>query len=102
MATILVSCANGAGSSLLMKMAVEKVTKELNMDVTRVHHCAISEGKSAAIGYDIVFCRLTYTNMFENAAKKGIPVIGLKNVMSADEIKKNIIELGLDQKYQKK
>ncbi|NLH22867.1 MAG: PTS ascorbate transporter subunit IIB, partial [Methanothrix sp.] len=31
MATIIVSCANGAGSSLLLKMAVEKVTKELNM-----------------------------------------------------------------------
>ncbi len=83
-------------------MAVEKVTKELNMDVTRIHHCSISEGKSAATAYDIVFCPLTFVNMFEAAAKKGIPVIGLKNVMSADEIKKNILELGLDQKYQKK
>ena len=85
-----------------MKMAVEKVTKELNMDITRIHHCSISEGKSASTNFDIVFCPLTFTNMFESAAKKGIPVIGLKNVMSADEIKKNIIELGLDQKYQKK
>jgi len=40
--------------------------------------------------------------MFEAAAKKGIPVIGLKNVMSADELKKNILELGLDKKFQKK
>ena len=102
MATIIVSCANGAGSSLLLKMAVEKVTKELNMDVTRVHHCSISEGKSAATAYDMVFCPLTFTNMFEAAAKKGIPVIGLKNVMSADEIRKNILELGLDKKFQKK
>ena len=102
MATILVSCANGAGSSLLLKMAVEKVTKELNMDITRIHHCSISEGKSAAIGYDIVFCPLPFTNMFDAAVQKGIPVIGLKNVMSADEVKRNILELGLDQKYQKK
>ncbi|HOF28651.1 MAG TPA: PTS sugar transporter subunit IIB [Anaerolineaceae bacterium] len=102
MATILVSCANGAGSSLLLKMAVERVAKELNMDVTRIHHCLISEGKSAAPGYDIVFCPMNFANMFESAANKGIPVIGLKNVMSADEIKKNLVELGLDKKYQKR
>lgn len=102
MATIIVSCANGAGSSLLLKMAVEKVTKELNMDITRIHHCSISEGKSAAIGYDIVFCPMPFVNMFESASNKGIPVIELKNVMSADEVKTKILELGLDQKFQKK
>ena len=102
MATVLVSCANGAGSSLLLKMAVEKVTKELNMDITRIHHCSISEGKSVATQYDIVFCPLTFVNMFENASKNGVPVIGLKNVMSADEVKKHIVELELDKKFQKR
>lgn len=101
MATILATCANGAGSSLLMKMAVEKVVKELNMNVTKIHHCSIAEGKSTAKDFDIVFCPLNFLPMFSDAAKKGIPVIGLKNVMSADEIKKNIIELGLDQKFKK-
>ncbi|MEE4194698.1 MAG: PTS sugar transporter subunit IIB [Anaerolineae bacterium] len=101
MATILATCANGAGSSLLMKMAVEKVVKELNMNVTKVHHCAISEGKSTAKNFDIVFCPLNFKNMFEDAEKNGVAVIGLKNVMSADEIKKGLIELGLDVKYKK-
>ena len=101
MATILATCANGAGSSLLMKMAVEKVVKELNMNVTRIHHCSIAEGKSTAKDFDIVFCPLNFLPMFSDAAKRGVPVIGLKNVMSADEIKKNIIELGLDQKFKK-
>lgn len=101
MATILATCANGAGSSLLMKMAVEKVVKELNLNVTKVHHCAISEGKSTARNFDIVFCPMNFVSMFNDAAKLGIPVIGLKNVMSADEIKKNILELGLDQKFKK-
>ena len=49
MATILVSCANGAGSSRLLKMAVEKVAKELNMDVTRIHNCSISSVNSVVI-----------------------------------------------------
>jgi len=101
MATILATCANGAGSSLLMKMAVEKVVKELNMNVTRIHHCSIAEGKSTAKDFDIVFCPLNFLPMFSDAAKRGVPVIGLKNVMSADEIKKNILELGLDQKFKK-
>ncbi len=101
MATILATCANGAGSSLLMKMAVEKVVKELNMYVTKVHHCAISEGKSTAKNFDIVFCPLNFKSMFDDAAKNGVSVIGLKNVMSADEIKKNLVELGLDVKYKK-
>lgn len=101
MATILATCANGAGSSLLMKMAVEKVVKELNMNVTRIHHCSIAEGKSTAKDFDIVFCPLNFLPMFSDATKRGVPVIGLKNVMSADEIKKNILELGLDQKFKK-
>ena len=53
---ILVSCANGAGTSLMMKMNVQKVVKKLNIPVTKLHHCSISEGKSSATQYDIVFC----------------------------------------------
>jgi PTS system ascorbate-specific IIB component len=101
MATILATCANGAGSSLLMKMAIEKVVKELDMNVTKIHHCSLAEGKSTAKNFDIVFCPLNFASMFADAQKVGIPVVGLKNVMSADEIKKNIIELGLDQKFKK-
>jgi len=101
MATILAACANGAGSSLLMKMAVEKVVKELNMNVTKIHHCSLAEGKSTAKNFNIIFCPLNFKSMFAEAEKNGIPVIGLKNVMSADEIKKNIIELELDVKYKK-
>ena len=101
MATILATCANGAGSSLLMKMAVEEVVKELGMNVTKIHHCSLAEGKSTAKNFDIIFCSLNFKSMFDDAAKSGIPVIGLKNVMSTSEIKKNIIELGLDVKYKK-
>jgi len=101
MATILAACVNGAGSSLLMKMALEKVVKELNMNVTRIHHCSLAEGKSTAKNFDIVFCPLNFLSMFSDVANKGVTIIGLKNVMSADEIKKHIIELGLDIKFKK-
>ena len=61
------TCANGAGSSILMKMAVEKVTKALDMNVTRIHHCSIAEGKNTAKEYDIVFCPLNFLPMFREA-----------------------------------
>ncbi len=101
MATILAACANGAGSSLLMKMAIEAVVGELNMNVTQIHHCSISEAKSTAKQYTILFCPLNFLNMFEGVSKEGTVVIGLRNVMSKAEIKEKMLEQGLDQKYKK-
>lgn len=66
---ILVSCANGSGTSLMMR-SVEKAMKELNVPITKIHHCAISEGKSSAGQYDVVFTPVNFLNMFTQAEKK--------------------------------
>lgn len=92
---ILVSCANGSGTSLMMKMTVQKVVKKLNLKVTKIHHCSLSEGKSSASKYDVVFCPLNFVDMFKDAATKGVIVIGLRNVMSADEMEAKMKETGL-------
>ncbi len=92
---ILVACANGAGTSLMMKMRVEKATKELGLDVREIHHCSLSEGKSAASQYDVVFCPLNFVNMFDDAAKKGVHICGMKNVLSDKEAKELLISAGL-------
>ncbi len=96
---VLVSCANGAGTSLMMKMRVEKAFKDLNVNVTKMHHCSISEGKSSASTYDVVFCPLNFVSMFEDAVKKGIVVIGMKNVLSDIEAKEKILASGLLDKF---
>jgi PTS system ascorbate-specific IIB component len=83
---ILVACTNGAGTSLMMKMSVEKATKALNVPVEKIHHCAMAEGKSSASQYDIAFIPLNFVDMFKDAAKQGTTVIGLRNVLSADEV----------------
>ena len=62
-AKILVACANGAGTSLMMKMTAERVTQKLNMGVDKIHHCALSEGVSSARQYEIVFAPLNFLNM---------------------------------------
>ncbi len=102
MVKVLISCANGSGTSLMMKMTVEKVLKELNVKVSKIHHCSISEGKSAAREYDVVFCSLNFMNMFEDAQKNGVFVIGIKNVLSAAEIKEQFVASGALEKFSSK
>lgn len=92
---MLVCCGNGAGTSLMIKLNVEKVVKNLGLDVSEIHHCAVSEGKSAAGQYDVVLCSMNFMSMFADAEKRGTKVIGLRNVMSAKEIEEGLIAAGL-------
>ncbi len=91
----LVCCANGAGSSLMMQMTMEKVLKKLDIKPGKVYHCSLSEGKSASMQYDVIFCAQNFVSMFDDAKSKGKIVIGLRNIMSAKEIEEKIIENGL-------
>ena len=93
--SFLVCCANGAGSSLMMKMTMEKVLKKLGIKPSKVHHCALSEGKTAANQFDVVFCAHNFANMFKDAEKKGTTVIGLRNIMSAQEMEDKMREHGI-------
>ena len=87
---IIVACTNGAGTSLMMKMSVEKATKELGIPVEKIHHCAMAEGKSSASQYDIAFVPLNFIDMFKDAQQRGTTVIGLRNVLSAAEVKEKL------------
>ena len=91
---VLVSCANGAGTSLMMKMKVQQALKDLNVNVEKIHHCSISEGKSSAKQFDVVFCSANFVDMFKDAAA-GVTVIGMKNILSVDEAKTRMQEAGL-------
>lgn len=96
MVKILVACANGAGTSLMMKMRVKKATKDLGIQVQTIHHCSLSEGKSAATQYDVVFCPLNFVSMFDDAAKKGVKICGMKNVLSDKEAKELLTAAGIE------
>ena len=87
---VLVSCANGSGTSLMLQRSAEKALKELGFTITSIHHTSISEGKSTARNYDVVFTPLNFVNMFDQAVKQGVTVIGVQNVMSAKEVKEKV------------
>ncbi len=93
--SFLVCCANGAGSSLMMKMTMQKVLDKVALKPGKVHHCALSEGKSAAPQYDVVLCAQNFTSMFKDAQKKGTTVVGLRNIMSAQEMEDKLREHGV-------
>lgn len=96
---VLVACANGSGTSLMMKKSVEKALKELGFHITNIHHCAISEGKSTATQYDVVFTPMNFLSMFDNAKKKGVTIVGVKNVMSSKEVVERVNETELAAKF---
>ena len=96
---IIVACANGAGTSLMLKLSVEAVTRELGIPVEKIHHCAMAEGKSSASQYDIAFVPLNFINMFRDVQEQGTTVIGLRNVLSTVEIKEKLRATDLYQSY---
>ncbi len=93
--SFMVCCANGAGSSMMMKMTLQKVLKKVGMKPGRMAHCALSEGKGSASQYDVVMCAQNFTNMFADAEKKGTIVVGLRNIMSAPEMEEKLRAVGV-------
>ena len=93
--SFLVCCANGAGSSLMMKMTMQKALDKVGIKPGKVHHCALYEGKTAAVQYVVVFCAQNFANMFKDAEKKGTIVIGLRNIMSVQEMEDKMREKGI-------
>ena len=68
---LLACCANGAGSSLMMEKAIDKVMKKYNIKPAELRHCPVSEGKTAARNYDVVFCARTFVKTFDGIEKDG-------------------------------
>lgn len=92
---LLACCANGAGSSLMMENAIKKVMTRNNIKPAELRHCAVSEGKSAAKSYDVVFCARTFMKTFEGLEGGNTVFIPLKNVMSDKEIEAALKEANL-------
>lgn len=79
----------------MMKMTLQKVLTKLGIKPGKLHHCALSEGKTAAMQYDVVLCAQNFLSMFKDAEKKGTVVIGLRNIMSVQEMEEKLKEHGI-------
>ncbi|MFM1524059.1 MULTISPECIES: PTS sugar transporter subunit IIB [Helcococcus] len=91
---VLVCCANGAGTSLLMEMKVKQAFSDLNIKAD-VSHTSLSEGKNSSRNFDVVVCSLAFEKNFDDSKNLGVKVIGIKNILSLDEIKTKLVEAGI-------
>ena len=87
----LAACANGMGSSQLIKMKISTIFKKLNVEA-KVDHMSIGEAKSAASRYDVVFCSLAMVKNFQSVNQEKTKVVGLKNLLDEKEITSKLKE----------
>lgn len=96
---VIVACANGAGTSLMMMNKIKQAFADLDykgkLDIS---HCSLSEGKSSGRTADVIFCAVNFTKDFDALKAKGIEIIGMKNILSKDEAKEKILAHNLLEK----
>ncbi|WP_027119338.1 PTS sugar transporter subunit IIB [[Mycoplasma] testudinis] len=84
MLKIIAACGNGMGTSMLIKLAVQKICKELNIEA-EVEALSMGQSKGMVNSVDIIICS---THLVENfATDKRAKIVGVKNLMDKNEIR---------------
>ena len=90
MLKVMVACGNGMGTSMMIKMQVEKIFRKAGVEAT-IDHSSIGDATSVANNFDVVLCPQTFQDMFHTTAK----VVGVKNVTSVPEITQGLKDAGV-------
>lgn len=93
MIKLLVCCASGSGTSMMMKLAAEKACKALGIEA-KVSHMPIAEAKSAARNYDIVVTSPAFVSSFDSV-KDHVKIAAVKNPLSQAEYSQVLKDNGL-------
>jgi PTS system ascorbate-specific IIB component len=87
MLKVVAACGNGMGTSQIIKMKISGVFKKLGI-AADVSHMSVGEAKSQTGSYDVIFCTEALISNFRTGDRARI--IGLKNVLSEQEIEGKI------------
>ncbi len=87
MLKVLAACGNGMGSSLIIKMKIQKVLKDMGLECD-VHHASVGEAKSDARNFDLVLVSEMFVKEFANPGNAKI--VGLINLLSEEEIRTKV------------
>jgi ascorbate PTS system EIIB component len=82
------ACANGVGSSQIIKMKIAKVFKTLNITAD-ISHMSAGEAKSRVNEFDMIFVPLGLIYDF-NDAGFNTKIIGIENLLSEREIEEKV------------
>ena len=88
---ILVCCANGMASGQILKMTLEKAFADLGMSVGSITHCKLSEVEDYTNFCNMIVCSDHFVSTLYYMQEKGIPVIGVQNLMSLEELKEKLL-----------
>ena len=83
MLKIVAACGNGMGTSMIIKLKVEKICKSLNVEAN-VEALSIGQAKALVSSADIIICSKHLTDNFDGTKKAKI--VGIKNLMDEKEI----------------
>lgn len=81
---IVAACGNGMGTSMIIKLKVEKLMKDLNIDAS-VEALSMGQSKSLTNSVDIIIASSHLTSEFVTNQKAKI--VGVTNLMDENEIK---------------
>ncbi|MDR0270494.1 PTS sugar transporter subunit IIB [Paenibacillus sp.] len=84
MLKILAACGNGMGSSMVIKMKIEKVLRGMGKTDFKVDYCSVGEAKAQASGYDVIVASVHLIHELEGRTKGHL--LGLDNLMDEAEI----------------
>ncbi|NDL67553.1 PTS sugar transporter subunit IIB [Anaerotalea alkaliphila] len=87
MLKVLAACGNGMGSSLIIKMKIEKVLKAMGLEC-EVHHASVGQAKAEAVNFDLVLVSEQLVKEFNPKGKAKI--VGLINLLSEEEIRTKV------------
>lgn len=87
MLKVLAACGNGMGSSLIIKMKIEQVLKDMGLQC-EVHHASVGQAKSDARNFDLVIVSEVFASEFADAGNA--KVVGLINLLSDEEIRTKV------------
>ncbi|WP_025755323.1 PTS sugar transporter subunit IIB [Mycoplasmopsis cricetuli] len=90
---IVAACGNGMGTSMIIKLKVQKICKELNIDAS-VEALSMGQSKGMTNSVDIIISSKHLSSEFNHQQKAKI--VGVTNLMDENEIRNALKEaLGL-------
>lgn len=90
---VLVCCVNGMASGQILKMSLEKAFANLGIKTESIRHCMLSEIEAYVDSCNLVVCSVHFMHTLSYIQEKGIPVIGIQNLMSLQEVEEKLTKL---------
>ena len=100
MLKVLVICANGTGTSLMMQEKAQISLIKLGVENLEIEHSDLNNNNLEK--YDLIFCPINFIDQFKHVEDKGIKLIGIKNILSEAEFKQKLEESGYLDELKKK